>query len=102
MATRYEIVNGPSKFDLMMALFAKNVDNATIEFEFAGHINDFWKTPCTKFRKMTLVSLERNNIGGEVWYLKGYAFVNQKPDERRVASGVFSTKSRNGWLEITE
>lgn len=67
MDSSTEIINGPSKFDLMQALFACKPTPIKVTFHF----------PLTE-SSVTILSVEREDGSGESWNLRGVAGNNQK------------------------
>ncbi|MEK7641045.1 MAG: hypothetical protein AAB389_03555 [Patescibacteria group bacterium] len=96
-SSRLKIVNGPSKFDVMMALFAKNSDSATVDFEVqefvAGAIE------IGTFRKVIISALERESGNGESWMFQGWD-CNEGPHKATKVEGFFCTRTRTGWMKI--
>lgn len=94
MATqRFEVLGGPSKFDLMLCLFDNNIPDRqrTAGFLLDGlgkFVNDF-----------IINGVEREDGSGEKWMLTGVRVVNG-----RIAGhmrGYYNTQTRRGWLELS-
>lgn len=93
--TRYTIVNGPSKWDLMLAFFDKlgNRRRSVIFTMKEGGPADSWTG------EVVVNNLEWEDGSSESWNFKGYAtFLGVKNGVR----GYFGTMSRKGWIEFEE
>lgn len=99
MAQRSNIVDGPSRFDLMLALFfdRSSVPRYTVEFmvedmlflqESAGQN----PTPVA----FVINQLAREGGSGEKWLFEGYYQIGRCTFP---VSGFFSTRTRKGWVE---
>ena len=87
---RFEIVNGPSKFDLMLALFDGNCDHRRIvDFTLLSPQKEHKTFSCI------INDLKREDGSGESWLFAGYFGVNP-------LHGYFSTKHRKGWIKFRE
>ena len=95
MATqRLNIVNGPSKFDLMLALF----DGAYV------NQRKIWFTVLDNSLSRTTLSITLNSVAkedgsGESWLFDGCLYTTDYGS--RPVTGYFSTKNRKGWIEIS-
>jgi hypothetical protein len=91
MAQRYEIVEGPSKWDLMMSLFDRENEREPIEFRvMQGGIK----------RSVYVVTIEIGKLvtgAKNDWTFKGCTGGRGIP-----VRGLFSTRTRTGWIEIQE
>lgn len=86
----YNIVGGPSKFDLMLSLFDGNKSpRRTVEFKLQES-----QIPIT----VAITSVQQENGSGESWNILG-EIVNS--DRGFKIDGYFSTKARAGWLTIS-
>ncbi len=88
---RMEIVDGPGKFDLMVALFDGKVVRFTL------------KDKNTKALKIIGVELEDGS--NQRWLIKGYIYKGyhmSEGDKTSRFSGYYDSYSRKGWLEIVE
>ena len=89
MATqRFEICNGPAKWDLMLSLFDGTSTNPRLA-RFQVHELFGAKT----FIPILINGVSREDGSGEKWIFTGY--VDGKP-----AKGFFSTQDRHGWIEL--
>ncbi|HEY4501621.1 MAG TPA: hypothetical protein VJJ20_00960 [Candidatus Paceibacterota bacterium] len=107
MSAIITLVNGPSKFDLMTALFIRKPEKPTLQFKPEHSTNDDY----TFTAVITGVSEEDGS--GESWNISGYLrdiFVVGGPEHGGVArkvhsqpfKGYFSTSSRKGWLTFID
>lgn len=91
MATRLEIVNGPSKFNLMVCLFRdESIPEVQVWFHYYGGKD------CSG---VVIDSLEREGGSGESWNLKGYICSGYG---RGNVTGHFRTDTRKGFLVLGE
>jgi hypothetical protein len=102
MATRFEIVDGPSKFDLMLALFDVGfkgkyprgviftIDDKQRKVGWSGG-----QFPPLVF---LIDSLSREDGSCENWNWEGVCV--ELDIEHLRTKGFFSTKTRKGWVEI--
>lgn len=106
MATQnYQIVNGPSKFDLMLALFDSHGargKSRTVEFLLEPISTAF---TCSQEQKATpqivhICSVEANDGSAELWDIKAYTVGGEKPEG--VLIDCYSTKNRQGSFQIVE
>jgi hypothetical protein len=89
---RLEITDGPSKFDLMIALFdGKSHDRRTVKFVFHNPPADF-----STWHNFVVNMLERKNGQLDDWLFAGYFSDALRPTYMQ---GFFSTKTRKGWME---
>lgn len=85
-----EIINGPSKFDLMVSLFdGENICPHKVTFEF----KDFWAVK--HIRKVRINSVERDK-GFENWKIKGTLVGTLVEEPEREVHGEYSTRLRTG------
>ena len=100
MATRKNITYGPSKFDLMLALFdRKSVNTRSIEFRLEGESN----YPLS----FVVNGVEVESGSGESWIFKGYLrpeaqFPGSVPPPPSTAFGYYRTDKRTGWIEFVD
>lgn len=90
MATQtLQIVDGPSKFDLMLGLFDGNCANPrTVRFVILDRSLD-------KITMSVLLNgISKEDGGGENWLLTGLS-------NGKLVRGFFSTKTRKGHLEFS-
>ncbi|OGZ72211.1 MAG: hypothetical protein A2998_03375 [Candidatus Staskawiczbacteria bacterium RIFCSPLOWO2_01_FULL_37_25b] len=89
MATQHlTIVDGPSKFELMLGLFDVNSTNPRlVHFILAGGWPDPWP--------VLLSGVSKEDGSGENWLFTGYH------DDHQV-KGYFSTRTRKGRLDLVE
>jgi hypothetical protein len=89
---RYDITNGPSKFDLMVALFKKN---EMVQFSI--------KSPAV-FRDTKVVEIIINGIAcedgsRESWLIEGMYAEPTYPNHLRRFEGYYNSRTRIGWLK---
>jgi len=100
MATRREIVDGPSKFDLMVAFFNRQQghDNSLV-FCLGGP--DFGDGP-SGVCWVTGLKQEWNDPSGrwtpEGWLFEGIGFCRPSQTKHPVF-GAYNTKTRKGWIK---
>jgi len=97
MAYRLTITNGPSKWDLMLALFDGDVRHrrtVTFSLEDPAPQCDHPGIPDLDF---VINGIQREDVSGELWLLEGYypGFNRNRP-----MRGCFNTQTRRGWLEF--
>lgn len=105
MATQHKIVNGPSKFDLMLALFDPNSKpdfrKVTFSYFLSGYIDP--KTghkivDCLeRTAEVIIIEISKEDNSGESWMFKGV--FNESTGNTHVR-GYFHTQRRNGWIEF--
>lgn len=83
-AVRYEIVSGPSKFDLMLALFDREGGNKIVLKIGEG------EGSCRAVFKLQTVG--RHGRSKEDWHIT-------VDDDQRLFQGEYSTKTRKGFIE---
>ncbi len=88
----FKIIDGPSKFDLMMALF-DNTATAPRRLNFRLEGEEVFS--------IYLLSVGREDGSGESWLLEGIAFWPSRFSDRKV-KGYFSTQRRIGHLNILD
>jgi hypothetical protein len=85
---QYNIVNGPSKFDLMVSLFVgSSPDRQEVYFSLPDNLK----------AKVVIDGVERESGNGECWNLWGWWIVF---DARKIVKIYYSTKNRSGCLEV--
>ncbi|MHB0978223.1 MAG: SH3 domain-containing protein [Minisyncoccota bacterium] len=89
----FKIIYGPSKFDLMMALF----DNTAT----APRQVSFQPESGMEALSIHLLSIGREDGSGESWLLEGIVFWPDRLSDRKVR-GYFSTQRRTGYLNIMD
>lgn len=114
MATRRrKIVNGPSKWDLMLAMFCRFPSEPTKDIDFCLEgrplHSDFMSTidsrsSVYKMRPITLEQIGKvsSQDGEEIWSFIGRCFGSRTPNKMSVAKleGQFCTQTRKGWLRV--
>ncbi len=91
-AFREDIVNGPSKFALMLALFDWEPHRKVTITGQAGQKFELW---------ITGISAEDGS--GESWNIGGTTTVfREGKEESRNFSAYFRTDSRKGWISVRE
>jgi len=93
MAQRLEIVNGPSKFDLMTSLFHGKTEDQHRQVQFEVKDADGRKAS----KAVTIGGVEREDGSGESWLIHGYMMVVNVPWRR--ITGYYSSRTRKGWIE---
>lgn len=87
------ITSGPSKFDLMLALFDSGPDRVrSVVFE-------SWVNRAKTSYSVHLNSVEREDGSGESWNFKGTCRTPGAPHSHQV-EGYFSTRIRTGTLKF--
>jgi hypothetical protein len=103
MARQFNIVNGPSKWDLMLSLFDGGSSfprrrDVEFRFEHPGPAST-----ANIFIFVVINAVERVNGGDENWYIKGYIMdLRTMSQSRSIAgpvAGRYSTLTRKGWLK---
>lgn len=96
-----DIVQGPSKFDLMLALFdRKPINTRSVEFKLAGGNNIS--------AHVVLNGVEVESGCGESWIFKGYVRRASPSLERSVPAppsdcwGYYRTDTRKGWIKLVD
>ena len=95
---RFEIKNGPSKWDMVLAIFdGDELHRRTVNFVVSG--------PPIVLGDLVLPSLpfvvdgaKRDHLSEDDWQIWGYPFCGYK--HNRYMKGFYSTQSRTGWLEF--
>lgn len=108
MATRFEIVDGPSKWDLMLAFFDYTCQHPrVVDFKIddkevkIGWIDRPRIVSSIVSLPFHIDTLSREDRSGETWNWKGVCSkIEHSKIEYSKAKGFFSTKTRKGWLEI--
>lgn len=99
----YKLVAGPSKWDLMIALFQGNTDTQErVEFTVDGtHEGDDIRGKLY----LRINVLGREDGSGDCWLFEGFAAFT--PDGNRVkildnfkVHGYFGLRSRQGWIQL--
>lgn len=108
MATCYNIVNGPSKYDFMLALFdsdSRHRRQIMFELDRAGIAEVITLLAhlarCPHHTPPVFINgVSRESGDGENWNFSGWS------EESLVGSwnvrGYYSTKTRKGWIEFLE
>lgn len=92
-AQRFNIVNGPSKFSLMVALFdATSANQRYVSFTILA--NSLTKMTIS----VSLNSATREDGSGQNWLFAGYLSIANH--DNKSVKGYFSIKNRKGWIEI--
>jgi hypothetical protein len=87
LGRKYSVIDGPSKFDLMVSLFVgSNAAGSQSEVYFT--LEDGFRVP------VRINGIEREDGSGESWCITGY-FGQVR------ASGYFSTSRRHGYIEFS-
>ncbi len=93
-----DILDGPSKFDLMLALFDGDAHHRRrVAFVFSNDKLDWLKQ---WFRELEVVISEiaRKDDSDELWLFKGYVPWSPEP---LTVEGFFSTQTRKGCIKLT-
>lgn len=98
-AVRNDIIQGPSKFDLMLALFDRKVNNPRhVDFKLSGgNVTTF----------VVINGVEVEDGSGENWIFKGYAKNATATDHQGAKTsstcfGFYRTDTRKGWIEFVQ
>ena len=95
---RFKITDGPSKFDLMVALFHKAISNpTTVQFTFHEEVI-FSGSPTPFTWNIIIDSVGREDGSGESWLFTG-SYRDVVAGMTRNLRGFFSTRNRRGWAE---
>lgn len=93
---RREIIDGPSKRDLILSLSDGDFSNRK-------QVKFMVKTPNSKFGfsalSVVIDSAKREDGSGDNWLFEG--FLPSAPSGTTI-SGCFSTKNRRGWAEVKD
>lgn len=102
---QHQITGGPSKFDLMLALFDGNSEHRRLvafrtKEEFPGTA-----LPPAFYQVQVIVNkIEREDGSGENWLVAGEVLANwllpKKPEVWMTFRAFYRTIQRQGWLEI--
>ena len=84
--TKFEVSRGPSKLDLMFALFDTSKGVRTVKFRIANGFYD-----------VEIVSIERIDPLATTWNLQGTTRIN---DEKKRVSILYQSSTRKGAMEI--
>jgi len=87
-----QITNGPSKFDLSVALFDRKEPARTVEFALLAYER-------VTFQVM-IDGVKAEDGSGESWLITGKIWEN--PTKYHQCSGYFRTDKRTGWLDIQQ
>lgn len=92
---RLNIVNGPSKFEVILSLFDGNAQNRR-------PVNLVLMTEKTGIfgRDFFFDSVEREDGSGECWNFSGLYKPELQSDRLVRAHGFYSTQTRKGFLEV--
>jgi len=101
--THVRIVNGPSKFDLMVSLFdgdcnhRREVKFHTERPEKSPHRSGLMDYPImvNTYPAIVINGIERESGGGENWNFQGFLLGVDCCNVK----GYYSTQTREGWLE---
>lgn len=94
----HNVVNGPSKFDLMLGLFdSKAVNARAVAFQLQDG----------RCIEVVVNAVSQEDGSGESWNIEGRARrlstdVGPVPPVPRRLKGYYSTQGRKGWLRWTE
>ncbi len=95
LAVRHNIKTGPSKFELLLALFdSRQVNTRKVEF----------RTDADTLYDAVITSVEREDGSGESWNIRGY--LSEKKPGAKIPSpstnfeGYFRTDTRKGSLKF--
>ncbi|HUQ30167.1 MAG TPA: hypothetical protein VM103_01465 [Candidatus Paceibacterota bacterium] len=91
MTSHVQIVNGPSKFDLMLALFEWKPNRPLVMF----------KTEGGKLLEASVTSVEAEDGSGESWNIEGYVGTERARKEHQATRfrAYFRTDSRRGVMK---
>jgi len=91
---RFLIVNGPSKWDLMLALLDGDcTSRRRVVFSLQSEKNKSMPVPDQEF---IINGIDREDGSGEGWLIRG---ISTAPHDKRMQA-YFSTKTRHGWLKL--
>lgn len=92
--TEFNVTDGPSKFDLMAALFASTGRNTiTVKFTIQQRIPGTAKASgAPQAIEVNIGSVEREDGSGQSWIVGGMA------NEGRRFACYFDSRTRSGWL----
>ena len=94
MTSKFEICNGPSKFDIMSSFFVETFrDHGEVHFHIEGH-------PSLVGIQVQLRSLTILDTGKNSWAFKATMTWDKKKNEIRDMKGEYDSRSRKGWLEF--
>ncbi len=97
MAQRSNIVDGPSKFDLMLALFDSDSSHRrTVAFLLENPEAKQGDLQCASLN-FVINEVGREDGSGENWLFDGYYKVADRSGNAR---GFFSTRTRKGWVQF--
>ena len=99
----YIITNGPSKFDLMLALFDNRPSNSEPNgrpLSFTTQSNPFRRGCKERVVTFHLSGLERNELYPEQWELWGTAHIDGGHAEETEVHIIFRTDTREGRVAI--
>ncbi|MFA5069957.1 MAG: hypothetical protein WC528_01630 [Patescibacteria group bacterium] len=100
MAQRIEILDGPSKFDALIALFVgQNHEQKWVEFKITPKP---WKRGMPPMAPQTAVNaairgMERADVSGERWIIKAYSVDREGPHDHLIK---FDFRTRHGWIQF--
>ena len=98
MAYRFNITDGPSKWDLILSIFdgdSSNRRKATFSIEEPEAHEKYPRLPDLDF---VINGATREDGSGENWLIQGY--YPGANDPTVPMNGFYSTKNRRGWLEF--
>jgi hypothetical protein len=104
MSAHISLINGPSKFDLMTALFMRKPEKPTVSFKPEYGHSDYIAT---------ILGVTEEDGSGESWNITGYlqsVYVAGGKEHGGAArlvrsarfKGYFSTADRKGWLALVD
>lgn len=94
MATRFNITDGPSKWDLMLALFdGDGPHRRPCKFSFRESEN---RQEITSL--LQIEDVRRDGGDGELWIMTGFTVDPDVPNQSFYAN--FSTRDRKGWVQF--
>lgn len=90
---RSDINQGPSKFELMLALFDRTVVGTRhVEFNISNGTR-------STIAGVVITGVEIDDGSGESWIFKGYT---KNPGKIRNCLGWYRTDTRRGWIELLD
>ncbi len=97
MALQLDILEGPSKFDLMLAIFDGGSDRRReVTFTVAQRGHHAYREQI-----VTLIDgADREDGSSENWLIKGWHLVT--PSQWKSIGGYYNTKTRRGWLAYVQ